>query len=129
MPVCTKIRKKKRELCIGDMRDEIILQNRAIQPPVFGTPDFTENFTNIDTVWSLVNTVNGKTFFDGVGTETPITHEIFIRYDVTVTAETWVQFDSNRIDILAVENLDGRKDFMALTCTDRGAVAKAASQA
>ena len=129
MPRCIKIKKKKQEICIGDMRDEIILQNRAIQPPVFGTPDFTENFTDTDTVFSMINTVKGKVFFDEVGIETPITHEIYIRFDSSVTAETWVQFKTKRIDILEVTSLDERDEYQLLVCTERGAAAKAAAQA
>ena len=129
MPKCIRIQRKKRQYCVGDLDEEIILQNRAITPPVFGAVDFTETFTATATVWAAIDTVAGKVFFDDVGTETPITHEIGIRFDATVTAETWIEFDSRRLDILNVEDLDERHEFMRLKCTDRGTVAKAASQA
>lgn len=120
MSKCTRIHRKKRKLCIGDLKDEIILQNRAITAPVFGSSDFDETFTNIVTVWALINTVSGKTFFDGVNTDINITHEIYIVYDATVTAETWVELKSRRIDILRVENLEERDEYLKLICTDRG---------
>jgi SPP1 family predicted phage head-tail adaptor len=129
MPKCSKIRKKKQEVCIGDMRDLITLQNRSIQPPVFGSVDFTENFQNSLEVYSLIQTSTGKTFFDGVSTDQQITHTIYIRFDKSVTAETWVLFEDRRIDILKVEDLDERHDFMKLTCNERGIVDKAASEA
>lgn len=129
MPVCIKIRKKKRELCIGDMRDEIILQDRSITPPDFGATDFTENFISTPPSWALVNTVSGKTYFDDINTEIDITHEIYIRFDATVTAETWILFDGRRIDILTTEDLDERHIFMKLTCNDTGESARAASEA
>lgn len=122
MPICTKIRRKKRQACIGGMSDRIILQGRDIKPPVFGDPDFDETFTNNDTVWATVNTISGKTFFDGVNSDINITHEILIAFDSTVTTEIWIELeDGRRVDILAVENLDERSEFMRLTCTDRGA--------
>ncbi len=111
------------------MRDQIVLQNRAILPPDFEAVDFTEDFTPIATVSALIDTVSGKTYFDGVNTETDITHEIYIRFDATVTAETWIVFDNRRIDILDTEDLDERHTFMKLTCNDTGESVQAASEA
>lgn len=98
----------------------ITLQDRAIAPPTFGTPDFDENFSNDNTVQAIVKTVRGKTFFDGVNPERAITHEICIEYVAGVTAETWILFNGRRIDILAVENCCENDDVLILTCTDRG---------
>lgn len=128
MARCQKIKRKKRQVCVGDLNKEIVLQNRNIAEPLFGSPDFDENFTTIATVWAAVNTVSGKTYFDGVGTDINITHEIFIRYDATVTAESWVQFGGRRIDILNTEDLDERGEFMKLVCNDRGLTAAEASK-
>jgi SPP1 family predicted phage head-tail adaptor len=110
------------------MEDEITLEDRDITPPEFGSTDFSETFTTSSTVWALIETVDGKTFFDGVSTEDNVTHWVYINYDATVTAETWITLsDSRRLDILRVEDLDERNDFMLLHCTDRGATT--ASQA
>lgn len=111
------------------MRDVITLQNRDITPPIFGSPDFTETFTDSATVWSLIETVTGKTFFDDVDTAVNVTHHIYIRYDETVTAETWILYDGRRIDILNVESLDERNLFMLLVCNETGLASKAASEA
>lgn len=130
MSKCNKVYRKKRQYCVGDLDTEIKLQSRAITPPVFGSVDFDDNFTDLNpTVWAAVNTVSGKTFFDGVGTETPITHIIGIRFDALVTAETWVELDGRRLDILEVTNLDERSEWMELVCTDRGLNTKNASKA
>jgi len=129
MPECKKLYRKKRQFSLGDMNERITLQNRVLTEPVFNNPDFTETFTTTAEVWAGINTVTGKTWFDGVSTDINITHEIVIRYDATVTAETWILFDSRRIDILKVEDLDGRKEFMLLTCTDKGLSSAGATQA
>jgi len=64
MPICQPIKKKRRNICIGDMEDEITLENRAIQAPAFDTVDFDEEFTGPNPpVWALIETVRGKTFF------------------------------------------------------------------
>lgn len=122
MPRCQPIQKKRRNVCIGDLEDRVTLENRAIQAPDFDTVDFDEEFTAPNPpVWALLETVSGKTFFDGVSTEQDITDWIYINFDATVTAETWVKLDDgSRLDILRVENLDRRSEFMLLHCTDRG---------
>ncbi len=104
---------------MGDLNKLITLQARAISPPVFGDPDFGETFTDSGDVWAAVNTVDGKTFFDGVNADINITHEILIRYDATVTAETWIEMDNRRIDILKSDNLDERDEWLMLTCPER----------
>jgi SPP1 family predicted phage head-tail adaptor len=122
MPVCKQITRKRRNVCIGDLDSLITIENRAIEPPDFDTVDFDETFTTgVADAWALIETVRGKTFFDGVSTEIDITHWIYINFDATVTAESWVKLDDGRrLDILRVENLDERSDFQLLECNDRG---------
>lgn len=111
----------------------ITLQNRDIVAPEYGSVDFDENFSGDVEVNAIIKTVRGKTFFDGVATERPITHVIRIEYvegqidDDTVTAETWVLFKNKRIDILAVENCCENDEVLVLTCSNLGSgeVAKA----
>lgn len=104
----------------------VTLQNRNVLPPLFGTTDFDEAFTGDLERTALVKTIRGKTFFDGVSTETPITHEFRLPYeagvvdDDTVTAETWLLFKGKRIDVLAVENCCEEDNVLVLTCTNRG---------
>ena len=128
MSVCQSIRKKKRKVCVGDMRDVITLNDRNIIPPIFNTVDFNENFEPQDIVnpesLALVETVTGRTYFDGANTETPITHLIYIPYNPLVTSETWITFDGRRIDILRVEDLDERHEFLKLTCNDQGLLSR-----
>lgn len=98
----------------------ITLQNRAILPPAYGTVNFGENFNGDSDVQALVCTQRGKTLFDGVATETPITHRFILEYVSGVTAETWVEYNGRRFDVLDVEN-DGEKDAcLVLSCIERG---------
>ncbi len=133
MAQCIKIRKKKRQYCVGDLRDTIDLLDRNITAPTeFSSVDYGEEFqTSLPGAGlsAAINTVAGKTFFDGVSTETPITHMIGIRFIENVTAENWVLFDGRRLDILKVENLDERSLWLELTCVDRGLATKEASKA
>lgn len=122
MARCQPIKRKHRKPCIGDMDTLITLENRVIEAPDFDTVDFDETFTAPNPpVWSLVQTVKGKTFFDSTGTEFDVTHWIYIEFDSTVTAETWVKLDDGRrLDILDTEDLEERREFLLLQCVDRG---------
>lgn len=129
MPTCVKIRRKKRQPCIGDMDELITLQGRTLTPPTSGV-DATEEFadTNPD-VWALVETVSGETMFDNTNTERDVTHKFIIRFIDGVTSETWILFNSDRLDILGVEDYDERHDFLLLRATNRGIDANEANRA
>lgn len=129
MSSCTKIKGRNRQICIGDMQHRIKLQSRSLSQPFFEDVDFDENFQDQSEVWAMINTVSGKTLFDGVNQDINITHEVYIMYDLSVTAETWIEYDGRRFDILKVENLDERKQFMRLICSERGANTYEASKA
>lgn len=123
MTTCTRTPGRRRSACIGAMDRQITLQARNITPPPFGSVDFDEAFSGGNAVWAAVKTVRGKTFFDEVNTvDREVTHEVTIRYDATVDAEVWILLDDGRrLDILRVEDLDERHEYMILTCTDKGA--------
>ena len=125
----TVVTRPKRQVCVGDLKDLVVLQNRAIQEPVFGDTDFTEDFGGDEETWASVRTVSGKTFFDQVNGDVQLTHEIAIRYDEAVTAETWVLFEDRRLDIVDVEDLEERHEWMLLRCVDRGSKGQEASEA
>ena len=99
---------------------DITLQNRDILPPVFGTPDFDEDFTNDTIVKAIISTKRGKVLFDGVATDNPITHKMCIKWLTGVTAETWVEFKGRRFDVLDVENCCEKDETLILRCTERG---------
>ena len=129
MPVCTNIRRKKRQPCIGDMDSLVTLQNRTLVPEISGA-GASEDFVDASTdVWALVETTAGETIFDGVNKDVSVTHKFTICYDPSVTAETWVLFDGNRFDIMNVEDLDGRHQYLVLRTTDRGLASKKATHA
>lgn len=127
--------KRRRRVCIGDLRDRVVLHDRAIVEPEFGVADFTEKFTAKEEVWARVESVQGKTFFDGVNStgaasgDIALTHEITVRFDPTVGAETWVEFKGNRFDVVNAENLEERDEFLLLRCVERGAKSQAAVDA
>ena len=131
MSKCKNIRRPKRQICIGDLDELITLQDRDISSPIFGGVDFDEDFSADNQVWALLSTVKGGTIFDGVEDDGKLTHEIYIVYDVNVTAETWILLGdpARRLDILDVEDLDERHEYMLLSCAERGLATQEASKA
>lgn len=127
---CDVLQRRHRKLRVGDLKDRICLQRRAISEPNFGATDFGENFTRETRVWAKVETSTGKSFFDGVNPDVPVTHVVGIRYDKDVTTETWILLlDGRRLNILDVQDLEERHEWMILRCTDRGLDTKEASAA
>ena len=123
MPKCQFLRRKHRKVCIGDLNTLITLQTRDIVAPIFNEVDFDENFQDfsVPEVWALVETATGKAVFDGVDTDINITHMIIIRFDATVTSETWVELDDGRrLDIQFTEDLEERHEWLMMFCTLRG---------
>ena len=118
----TLIRRPWRTFCVGDLRDQILLQDRSIQAPDFDLVDFTEKFDDLGGVWASIKTSGGKTIFDDhQQRDHLVTHEVVMRFDSRVTSETWLLLaDGRRLDIINTENLEERDSWLILQCSDRG---------
>lgn len=115
------LKRTHRKVCAGDLRWRVVLQNQTITEPAFADTDFGEKFDGDKEIFAKVRTLSGKTFFDGVNRiDVALTHEVTIRYDIAVTAETWVRYQDRRLDILDVEDLEERHEWMVLRCVERG---------
>lgn len=122
MTQCKNVSPKKRKVCIGDLRKQVTLQVRVIQPASITSANYVEEFTNVITVWAAIKTTRGYQTFSEVGVSNNVTHEVYIRYDssFTVTSEDWVEIDSLKYDIVDTENLDERNEFYVLRCIRKG---------
>lgn len=127
MSKCVKLRRKRRQPCIGDLDTEIVLQTRAITPPTL--VDFSETFATAATVWAMIETLHGKTEFDDSNVERNISHEITIRYVANVSTETWILHDAARYDVVTVEDYEERHEWLVLRCERKGATSKAVNDA
>ena len=120
MPKCVQIRRKHRKVCVGDMRDKIIIETRSIIAPVSGSVDFTESFTDTKTVFAMVETKTGVEIFDGTNLLGIATHLFYIRFIANITFQNWITFKNQKFDILDVQNLEERDEFYLLRCSLRG---------
>lgn len=124
MPTCIKIKRKKKQPCIGDMDTQMTIYDRNITPGTALSPDFDEVFSGAATAWALVDTVNGLSVFDSTNTEVKVSHSFVINYDVDITAENWVRLNDKNYDIITTENLQERGEFLVLYCNERGSYTK-----
>lgn len=118
MAKCKRIRIVHRKYCAGDLRERITLQDRDIVEPF--DINFTEEFSNPVVVPAAVQTIQGASFFDDTNIEQFTTHDFIIRFRPEVTQETWILWQKERYDIIVVEKIDGRNEWMKLRCTIRG---------
>lgn len=131
MPSLVRLKRRRRRVCIGDLDSRVRVMRRAQVPPVAGSVDAAFAFSAVETdgyVWAMIETQDGKTVFDGVATDRRVTHVVTIRTLAGVTATSWVLLDDgSRLDVVLVETMDERGEFMRLLCDARGSDAKAGS--
>jgi len=120
MAKCNKIYRTIDKICAGSLNKSIIVHTRTIANKSASSVDFTEVFSNPQTVWAMIETVNGITIFDDVNQERVVTHNFYIRYIAGITSESWIEFDSRYFNILKVDALNEDKRFLKLMCEERG---------
>ncbi len=127
MPTCVRISRKKRHVCIGDMREKIDITLRSLQAPVDGSVDFSESLTALQTVWAMLETKAGVEIFDGTNLKGVATHFFYIRFlaGIDIDIDKWVTFKAQHYTIIDVQNLEERDEFLLLRCALRGDEAKA----
>ena len=136
MSVCKKIKDKRRVVCIGAMDRKIDIQLRVQNAPTDNSYDAFEQFTTLRNVWAMLETTRGTEFFDGVNVNNAYTHRFYIRFiprtvfgGERLSEQEWVRFNDEYYDIIDVENLDERNEFIILKCRIKGSVNLAANEA
>jgi len=77
-------------------------------------------FTDVIEVWGMVETSRGLIQLDQAEQKTStVTHKFYIRFG-ELTQEKFVLYKNNRYDILDVEDLDERSEFLCLRCCKLG---------
>lgn len=132
MPNRQILRRPKRQAPIGDLDTRVAVHRRRQVPPVHGAVDAAFEFAAVDgdgMVWAKVQTVAGRTLFDGVAREDrAVTHSVTIRRLPGVSSESWVLLrDGTRLDVVHVQNFDERGEFLELLCEAAGLSSRAAA--
>ncbi len=133
MPTCIKLRGTKTQVCAGDLRFQIEIQERNLAVPtdpfVDDQVNYGEEFTTLHSVFSMIETPLGVTTFNDVGISTAISHVFYVRHLDDVDAQKWILFDEIRYKIVNVTNLEARKIFLKIECVESGSQDKDASRA
>lgn len=123
MAKCKRIQINRTKVCIGDMRLRITLHTRSIVGLSDGV-DFDETLSDATEVWAALQTIKGEDIFDGTNVVGTVTHNFFIRAIDALTAETWLEYNSEYYDVLDIQNYEERGLFMVLRCSVRGDTTK-----
>ena len=113
-----------KQVPVGDMRDRILIKERALSTPDFDNPaKFSEAYKTVAAVWAKVKTnVSGRQIFDGVDAETgggillSSTHVFTIRYRGGVTSENVIDYKGENYEIKRIVNPEERNMYLELHC-------------
>jgi SPP1 family predicted phage head-tail adaptor len=118
MAKCKYFKREVPKVCIGDLNKRVIVKTAAIAAAT--NVSYGRDFDNHSTPWAMIKTLNGIIVFDSTNQERTASHQIIIRYDANITAEYWVEYNSNNLDILTTENINEESQFLKLICGERG---------
>jgi SPP1 family predicted phage head-tail adaptor len=121
MVKCKRIQKTNTKICIGDLNKKISLLTRTLTASPDDSVDFTVGYTTIAEVWSLVQTLSGRDFFDSTQQAgSGATHVFYIRYKAGITQENVIGFGSEYFNITKVWNLEEDSKFLKIDTVIRG---------
>ena len=120
---------------VGDMRNRIVIAERDIKAPSFGSAKATHVYTTIATVWSSLSTLAGKTIFTNVEIQSETAYLFTIRYSSTISAlleakmtNSIVVYSGKNYKIQQIENPEERNWNLFLFCTELGLASLEANQ-
>ena len=127
-------RRKSRSPQIGDMRERISIYKRVLTSPAFESASFQQNLELKATVWASLETTRGDKVFNQVNLANETAYIFRSRYTkLEVDPDDPLRPDAQSRDIIlykgshyrirSVENLDGRKRFLKISCTLLGTAA------
>lgn len=133
MAVCQNVTPTRKKLCLSAFRKKIDLFRRDILAPASSQAHTHEYESFANPFASIETKGKGVDIFDGIersgadGIPVVASHIIMIKFRSDVTAENYVRFGGNNYDILKVENIDERNQYLRLFCALRGDENKAAA--
>tara|TARA_Y100000114_G_scaffold44835_1_gene40538 strand:+ start:28598 stop:28927 length:330 start_codon:yes stop_codon:yes gene_type:complete len=99
-------------ISIGSMREQITIQTIGSTRDTGG--GISSNYSDSQTVQASVKPVNGKEVFAQGKLQDRVTHEIMIRYNVSVTPKNRIKFGSRIFNIRSVLNVNERSRYMKI---------------
>jgi SPP1 family predicted phage head-tail adaptor len=128
MAKCDTIRVKHRSLCTGDLDRKITLVTRAQDAPI-NIYDYKNSFATKLSCWAGLKTTKGRQMFYTTNEDVAVSHIFYVRYSESVYSTDWIQYGSENYDIVDVENIDERSEWIAIYCNVRGLTSSAVNNA
>lgn len=130
MAICKPMPANHRKLCAGDLIHEVQVLEKSLVPPVAGSVDYKIEFDQDKSpvVFASLSTPRGKVIFDNTGTGRDVTHVFGLYFNPDYTSENVVLFDGRFFDVLDVNDLDERHEWMVLSCAERGDIGNKANR-
>ncbi len=117
-------RRRLKKTPVGDMRERILIKERAVSPSDFDNPSaFGEAYKTLLQPWCIVKTnISGRSEFDGVNKSTgggvilSSTHIFTIRYCKGITSQNIVEYQGNNYEINRIVDPEERHMYLELNC-------------
>jgi hypothetical protein len=124
MPTCQKISHKKKNYCIGDLRYNIKLIDRSIEPTDEG---YTMNTDDFVSTMSGCRTGGMVQVFGGVNIVEVQSHIFPIRFRTGIEIYEHVEYNNKYYRIMGTEDLNEDHRFIEITAVERGLIDKQAN--
>lgn len=120
MVVCVKINGRKRRICAGDLIHRIGIFDRELLGNVEKKLAYDTSFVGGESVSALILTRGGSQIIDGVSVTVRATHDFYIRYRADLDSQKWIIYNGVIYDIMEIENLEERNEFLRISCIKKG---------
>lgn len=128
MTECKTIKLYHRRLCAGYL-DRLIEINVRQSDAMTTGAGIDQRFNPVRKVWSALKTSKGREMFFTTNMDKAVSHVFYIRYIDCLNSEKWICYSGEFYDIVDVENLDERNEWLAIYCNVRGSGSNEANYA
>jgi head-tail adaptor len=118
MATCDYRTNQIRKLCVGDLDRIITIVERSIRGSM--NKNARHDIQYIDDVYCMIRSTRGVTVLDGQNTQRNVTHSIGIRFVPGLSTKHSFIFDNYVYEIVNIENLDERSEFLVCDCIKTG---------
>ncbi|MFO1007565.1 MAG: phage head closure protein [Planctomycetaceae bacterium] len=102
---------------IGKLKNRITIEKYTESRSNAG--QVLKSYTTSSTRWAMIKPLTTREILQAQQVHAEITHEIYLRYPLDVTAKDRIKYDNRTFEILGVINVDEAKFFLRLNCVER----------
>ena len=105
------------EIAIGELRHRVRLQARVLTSD--GGGGYGESWSDLAEIWARIRPVAGIELTFAEQRQHRVTHEVTIRYRLSIQPSQRLIYDGRALYILGIVNADERNAFLTLHCEER----------